>query len=175
MYFAIAATAVLVGLIAAFANLARHFASPHHLPVTADWIDELAVERYRPMLRLLSQEDLRVLRARPGCTRQMVTRFRRQRCQMFQMYLRQLDGDFKRLSMALKIVMVQSKDDRPDLALVLLQNQMTFACEMMMAWSQSVCYRYGVGAPNVTGLLKLIDSMRLELRTLVPADSWAAA
>ncbi|MFY9726315.1 MAG: hypothetical protein WB579_23530 [Bryobacteraceae bacterium] len=175
MYFTIAAAAVFIGLVSTLVKLVRDFASPQRLPVTADWIDELSVDRYRPMLRLLNQEDLRLLRTQPGCTPQMVAAFRIQRRQIFQMYLRQLESDFKLLCMALKVVMVHSKYDRPDLALVLLRNQVTFVYGLMMVRFQSACYRYGVGAVDVTCLLKRIDGMRLELRTLVPAESYTGA
>jgi hypothetical protein len=175
MYLTIAAAAILIGLISMWIKLARDFASPQRLPVTADWIDELSVERYRPMLRLLSQEDLQLLRKQPGCTPQMVAAFRIQRAQIFRMYLHQLESDFKRLCMALKVVMVQSKYDRPDLALVLLQNQVTFVYGLTMVRFQSACYRYGIGAVDVTYLLKRIDGLRLELRTLVPAESYTGA
>jgi hypothetical protein len=160
------------GLVLAFC---RHFASPQHLPVTVEWIDELSIERYRPMLRLLNQEDLLFLRRQAGFTPQMATKFRIQRCQLFQEYLRQLDADFKRICMALKVLVVQSKYDRPDLASVLVQNQMTFAYGMMMVQVQLVFYRYGFGTVDVAGLVKLFDGMRLELRTLVPAETWAGA
>lgn len=175
MYVIIAASAIFIGLVSALVALTRHFASPHRLPVTADWIDESASERYRPMLRLLSREDLHILRTRPGCTPQMVAAFRRQRYQIFRMYLRQLDSNFQRLCMALKVVMVQSQDDRPDLALALLRNQITFAFGLTMVRFQAVCYRYGVGTVDVASLLKRIDGMRLELRALIPAESCAGA
>lgn len=175
MGFIVSASVVLIGLVLVLVKLTRHFASPQHLPVTAEWIEELSIERYRPMLRLFNQEDLHFLRSQPGFTPQMATKFRVQRCQLFQEYLRNLDDDFKRICMALKVLMVQSEHDRPDLASVLVRNQMTFAYGMTMVRFELVCYRYGVGTVDVTGLVKLFDGLRLELRTLVPAESWAGA
>jgi hypothetical protein len=92
-----------------------------------------------------------------------------------QEYLRHLDYDFKRICMALKVLMVQAEHDRPDLASVLLRNQLTFAYGMTVVQLQLVFYRYGVGTVDVTDLVKLFDGLRLELRTLVPVDSWAGA
>jgi hypothetical protein len=175
MGFIIAASVVFIGLVLVLVKLARRFASPQHLPVTAEWIEELSIERYRPMLRLLNQEDLHFLRAQPGFTPRMATDFRIQRCQLFQEYLRDLDSDFKRICMALKVLMVQAEHDRPDLASVLMRNQMTFAYGMTMVQFQLMFYRYGVGTVDITDLVKLLDGLRLELRALVPAESWAGA
>src|SRR5580704_8545641 len=66
------------------------------LPLTAEWIDELSMERYQPMLRLLDGGDLEFLRSQPGFNSQMVSNLRRQRCQIFRGYLRCLSGDFHR-------------------------------------------------------------------------------
>lgn len=175
MGFITAASVLFVGLVLVLVKLTRHFASPQHLPVTVDWIEGLSIERYSPMLRLLNQEDLHFLRAQPGYTPQRATKFRIQRCQIFRGYLRQLDSDFKRTCVALKVLMVQSEHDRPDLASVLMRNQMTFAYGMMTVQFQLVFYRYGIGTVDVTGLVKVFDGLRLELRTLVPAESWSGA
>src|SRR5438067_10588189 len=93
------------------------------LPFTAEWIDELSIERYRPMMRLLDGGDLESLRSQPGFTPRMATKLRLQRCQIFRGYLRCLNGDFDRVCAAIKVLMVQSQHDRTDLALVLIQHQ----------------------------------------------------
>jgi hypothetical protein len=166
----IAVSVVFIGLVAFLLKLTRHFAS-RPLPLTAEWIEGLSLDRYRPMLRLLDEEEIQFLRAQPGFTNEMEAEFRIQRSKFFREYLRQLDDDFKRICMALKILLVLSKYDRPELASLLLQNQITFAYGMMMAQFQLVCYRHGFGTVDVTNLLKQFDGMRLELRTLVPATS----
>ena len=139
------------------------------LPLTAEWIDELSIERYRPMMRLLDGADLEFLRSQPGFTPRMATKLRIQRCQIFRGYLRCLNGDFQRVCAAIKILMLQSRQDRPDLAGLLVQQQMRFACEMGLVYFRLVLYRSGVCGVDVTGLVKNFDLMRLELRSLVPA------
>jgi len=171
----IAISVVFIGFVFSLLKLTRPFGSPQPLPVTAEWIEGLSIERYRPMLRLLDGEDFQFLRTQPGFTSQLEAELRIQRYKTFREYLGQLDDDFKRTCRALKVVLVQSKYDRPELASLLVQNQMTFAYGMMMARFQLVCYRYGVGTVDVTCLLKLFDGMRLELRTLVPAESRVGA
>jgi hypothetical protein len=139
------------------------------LPLTAEWIDELSIERYRPMMRLLDGGDLEFLRSQPGFTPRMATKLRVQRCQIFRGYLRCLNGDFQRVCAAIKILMLQSRQDRPDLAGVLVQHQVMFASGMAMVYFRLFLYRYGVSGVDVSSLVKNFDRMRLELRSLVPA------
>jgi hypothetical protein len=139
------------------------------LPLTAEWIDELSVERYRPMMRLLDDSDLEFLRSQPGFTPRMATKLRVQRCQIFRGYLRCLSGDFRRVCAAIKILMLQSRQDRPDLAGLLAQQQFRFACGMGMVYSRLFLYRWGLSGVDATSLVRNFDLMRLELRSLVPA------
>ena len=170
--FLIAAGAV-VGLI--LAKLARHLASRVRVRVTAEWIAGLSIDQYRPMMRLLGQEDLLFLRQQPGFTPQMEARFRIQRCSIFRAYLRDLNADFKGICTAIKVFMVQSNVDRPDIASALLRNQLSFAALKMKIQVQLVVFRFGLGAVDISGLVTLFDGMRIELGTLVPAESLAAA
>ena len=101
------------------------------LPTTTDWLEDLSIERYRPMLRLLDEEDLRLLRQQPGFTPRMAARFRAQRCRMVRGYLRSMQVDFARICTALKILMAQSQHDRPDLASALIRTQITFTLGMV--------------------------------------------
>jgi len=145
------------------------------LPLTADWIDELSIERYRPMMRLLDGGDLEFLRSQPGFTPRMATKLRVQRCQIFRGYLRCLNNDFERVCAAMKVMMLQSRHDRPDLAGVLVHQQVMFACSMMVVHCRLFLYRCGLGGVDVTSLVKIFDVMRLELRSLVPATMSASA
>jgi hypothetical protein len=105
----------------------------------------------------------------------MASKLRIQRCRIFREYLGNLHDDFKRICAALRILMVQAKDDRPDLASALVRSQMTFAYSMIMVQCQLACYRFGLCSVDVSGLVKLFDGMRLELRVLVPAEFAAGA
>ena len=68
--------------------------------------------RYRPMLRLLSDEDL----GTGGFSRPVLRKIRAQRRLLFRAYLRCLTKDYGRLLMGIRMVMVNSGVDRPDLA-----------------------------------------------------------
>ena len=164
--------ALSVALVLLFRRVAFHGDS---LPLTAEWIDELSIERYRPMMRLLDSGDIEFLRSQPGFAPKMATKLRIQRCQIFRGYLRCLNDDFQRVCLAVKILMLQSWHDRPDLAGVLIYRQATFVLGMLAVQLRLFLYRWGICEVDVTNLVKIFDLMRLELRSVVPAATPAGA
>ncbi|HKE22905.1 MAG TPA: hypothetical protein VKB88_10980 [Bryobacteraceae bacterium] len=163
-----------VGLAVALGLVLRKVAfSSGDLPVTAEWIDELSVERYRPMLRLLDGKDLEFLRAQPGFTPTMEKQLRRQRCQVFRAYLRSLSLDFRRVSAAIKLLMLYSNNDRSDLAGALLHHQLVFGLSFLQVECAVLLYRWGLCDVNVGDLMKIFDMTRVELRSLVPSSALA--
>ncbi|HLK48245.1 MAG TPA: hypothetical protein VKT49_08930 [Bryobacteraceae bacterium] len=164
--------AVAAGLVLAV----RRLACPRvALPATLDWIDELSTDRYQPMLRLLDEDELRFLSRQPGFTPKLAAQFRRQRCEVFRGYLRSLSRDFTRVSIALKLLMVQASSDRPDLAAALIRTRVAFTFALVAVHLHVILYSLGLGSVNASNLLRLFDGIRLELRTLVPCDASSAA
>jgi len=160
-----------LALVTVLALLIRNVArSGKNLPVTSEWIDDLSIERYRPMLRMLDAGDIEFLRSQPGFTPEMATKLRIQRTQMFRGYLRSLESDFGRVCSAMKLVMLYSKHDRSDLAGIMFQQQIRFATGMLSVQFRLALYRWGLCNVDVTSLIKLFDGMRVELRTLVPSS-----
>jgi hypothetical protein len=158
--------------VAAVALALRKVASPKAAhPLTADWIEELSIERYRPMLRLLDTEDHEFVRAQSHFEETKFAEFRRERCRLFRTYLKWLNADFASICLALKIVMMQAEIDRPDLASTLLRTQIRFAIGMLAVQLRLVLYEAGFGSVDVRGLLTLFDGMRLELRSLAPESA----
>jgi hypothetical protein len=162
--------------LSAVVVLARKLASTDtSLPLTAEWIDELSIERYRPMMHLLDAGDLEFLRSQPGFTPAAAAKLRLQRCQVFHEYLRSLRTDFQRVCTALKLLMLHSRYDRPDLAGVLVHQQLMFECGMVLVRFRLFLYRFGLSGVDVADLVKIFDRTRLELRRLVPATAAARA
>ncbi len=162
----------LAGLALVFA---RECASGKSLPLTADWIDDCAFERYRPMMRLLDEEEIRLLRSRYGYTPKMARDLRIQRCEIFREYLSQLDADFKRISSAVKLLMAQSRCDRPDLAALLIRSQAAFLSGKVMVRIHLLQYRWSLGSVDVARLMMPFENLRVGLRSLVPAQAGVAA
>jgi hypothetical protein len=140
----IAASLAVIGLLAVLGVVTRHLASRSFLPFTADWIDQLSVDRYLPIMGLIDDEERRSLHLQLGVTPHMARQFRVERCRASREYLRQMDADFKGTCMAVKVIIVQSQQDRPDLVLTLARYQITFAYGMMIVRFRLMLYRYGI-------------------------------
>lgn len=145
------------------------------LQVTAEWIGELSVERYRPMLRLLDDSDFQFLCRQPGFDSKMGARLRRQRCHIFGSYLTSLSGDFRQMCRVLRILMVHSADDRPDLASLLVRKQVMFGLYMLRARWRLLLYQWGAGCVDIDRLWVLFDSLCVELHDLVPKPDLAGS
>ena len=128
------------------------------------------LKRIRERLKLTYRE-VELLRSQPGYTPGMAAKLRIERCQVFRGYLSCLRTDFQRVCAALKLLMLHSRHDRPDLASVLVHQQVMFECGMAVVGFRLVLYRWGLGGVDVTDLVKIFDLMRLELRCLVPAGA----
>lgn len=161
---------VLAALIVATVTVLRKLGSADRsLPVSAEWIDELSTDRYRPMMRLLDAGDIEFLRSQAGFTPKMESKLRAQRCQIFRGYLRCLNIDFKQVCMALKLVLVQSEQDRPDLSAVLVHHQIMFTSGLLAVYFRLFLYRWDIGTVDADSLVQIFDAMRIELRSLVPS------
>jgi hypothetical protein len=155
--------AAILLLYCQYRSVRRHAAS-----LNRDWLYQLSVDRYRPMLRLLDEQDFRLLRTQPGFKPDMAQRVRLQRCQIFRQYLSSLNGDFQQIVQALKIAMTQSSQDRPDLARVLVRMQILFALGLLMIHLRLVLYRWGLAKVDISPLIGMFNFVREKLRELTP-------
>lgn len=155
-----------IGVVLLIRSLTRFDQGP---AMSMEALAELSVDRYRPMLRLLSDDDLRFLRVQPGFTPDMASQLRRQRCKIFRGYLKCLDRDFRCVCGALKLLILESRYDRPDLASALVRAQVLFTGGRVAVQFRLALYQMGLCDVDAASLLRLFDSMRVELRTLVPA------
>jgi hypothetical protein len=69
----------------------------------------------------------------------------------------------------LKLVLVQSEQDRPDLSAVLVHHQIMFASGLLAVHFRVFLYRWGICTVDASSLVRIFDVMRIELRNLVPA------
>lgn len=168
-------TVLCLFLAGSFVLVLRKLVSAGQLPAEQDWVEQASPDRYRPMERLLNDLDFRRLETHPAIGPKMLRRFRAQRVRVFRGYLDCLSLDFSRVCQAVKLLMVESVQDRPDLATLLVKQHITFALRLMMAECSLTVYALGVGRVEVRPLVAALDSMRFELNSLMAAAQPAGA
>jgi hypothetical protein len=110
------------------------------------------------MLRLLSDDDFRIVSANPGLRKAL----RAQRCRLFRGYLRCLTRDYGRLLAGLRHAMVQSGIDRPDLANALVRFRFQFTMALCNAEIRLALYAVGIGKVDISGLVAALDALRTQ-------------
>ena len=134
-----------------------------HAP--ADWLTGFSLERYRPMLRLV--DDL------PGSlTPNQAEQYRRQRCRILRGYLHEMNRDFERMTKAVELLI---GPESPQLAAGLGPCRKSFSRELRTAHWQIAQYARGTGKVDLERLLAAFDTMRRELRRLLPHATPLAA
>jgi len=126
-------------------------------------------DRYRPMLRLLSDADLDFVSANPV----LRGKIRARRREMFRGYLRCLTRDYACLLSGLRRMMVESGADRPDLAKALAKNRLMFAFALFRIEFHLQLHVLGVGKVDVSGLVEALDALRGAVSVLTPATGAA--
>jgi hypothetical protein len=122
----------------------------------------LSADRYRPMLRLLSDDDLAFVSADIKLQRTLRTRRR----ELFRGYLRCLTRDYAHLLAGVRDAMVQSGQDRPDLAQALAKNRMLFAIAVWKVEFRLALHATGSGNVDVSGLVEALEALRGQVNVL---------
>ena len=112
--------------------------------------------RYRPMVRLLQEEEFAFARG----NRQLVRRMQQQRRQIFRSYLRCLAKDYGHLLTGIRLLMVQSPTDRPELAITLLRSQTCFTLSLCRIELRLWLFVPGLSNVDVSGLLRAVEALR---------------
>jgi hypothetical protein len=126
----------------------------------------LSADRYRPMLRLLSDDDLAFVAANSKLRRNLRTKRR----DLFRGYLRCLTRDYGHLLSGIRQAMVQSGVDRPDLARALAKNRALFALSVCKIEYRLALHATGLGTVDVSGLVDALETLRSQVRVLSTAS-----
>jgi len=140
-----------------------------------EWLRKFSVAKYKPMERLLSEDDHEFLAAQPGYHPAISKRLRAERRRIFRGYLRALRRDFNRLETAARILMVSSPVDKPELAKALLRQRLNFMSAMCKVEFRLALHALGIGTVDVRTLVAPLDAIRLELQEILPASRPFAA
>lgn len=122
----------------------------------------LGADRYRPMLRLLSDEDLAFVSSHGKLQRTLRTRRRN----LFRGYLRCLTRDYALLLAGVRQAMVHSGVDRPDLARALAKNRALFAIAICKVEFHLALHATGVGHVDISGLVGALEALRGQVGVL---------
>jgi hypothetical protein len=129
----------------------------------------VSADRYRPMLRLLSDDDLNFVPAKSGLRRSL----RARRRELFRSYLRCLARDYAHLLAGVRAVMVQSGMDRPELAQALAKNRTLFLVAMYKVEFRLTMHAIGVGKVEIAGLVEALEGLRNQVSVLSAMPSAA--
>jgi len=119
----------------------------------------LTADRYRPMLRLLSDDDLAFVASNAKLQKALRTRRR----DLFRGYLRCLTRDYAQLLGCVRAVMVHSGVDRPDLARALAKNRTLFAILICKVELRLALHATGIGTVDVSGLVGALETLRSQV------------
>jgi len=130
-------------------------------PVDLSWCD------YRPLRRLLDPAEFEYLRAR-GINEAELKELRAKRRRIFRLCLRSLACNFNSVESAIKLVLVRSPIDRPDLIAELAKQKVMFYRSLLVAETWLVLHACGFDRMPDVELLQPLRSMQTQLRQLAP-------
>jgi hypothetical protein len=165
--YLIAGLLALMPISAALLFLYKTLASRLDLSVSLDQLPVLAPATYRPMERLLKNDDFAFLAKQPGFTPRLGRRFRSGRRRIFRGYLRNLRQDFARATTACRLLTVHSAEDRADLAAALMRQELMFGLRMLAVEVRLMLHAAGFGPLDVHGLVESIETMQAQMRILL--------
>lgn len=165
---------VAVVLLAVFVSVLRSLAVPRAAaaPAHPRALPEVRVGRYRPMVRLLSDDDIAFLRTQVGYTPALGRKLMRERRRLMRAYLRALSADFQGIYAAANDLLLSAPTDQPELAAELTRQRILFAKNLALAHLNLFLNYFGVGEVKVGAL---VDSLSfVERRFNLLADAAAA-
>lgn len=124
---------------------------------------EFSLENYRSLNGLFAEEDLVFLQVQRAYRPEMGARWKRERCDLFRLYLQDLKADFRRLHARARALVAHSDAESAALVGVLMRQEATFLWALAGVEFRFLLYRTGVGTINIAPFIELIESMRLDL------------
>jgi hypothetical protein len=155
--YSTALTAILIGMAGLIFLTKYRTLRAAELARAARLID---VTRYQPMQRLLSTSDLALVAGDKELTKLL----RKRRYKVFRSYLRCLTKDYGALLGGVRLMMVQSQVDRPDLAGLLFKGELRFSVSLCKIEAALLLYRFGIATPDVHTLVDQVRSLGTEMQ-----------
>ena len=124
---------------------------------------DFSLERYRPMERLLSDEEFVFLTRMPGYTAKLGAKWKRDRRRIFRLYLNELGCDFEALHRQVRQLVSQAGISSGSLVGLLLKQKIAFWRAMAAVDLRLTLDAAGIGAVDPRPLLQLVEGLRGEL------------
>lgn len=132
-----------------------------------NWLESFSVSRYRPMVRLLAEDDYEFLTAQ-GAGRAAVRRLRAERRRIFLIYLDNLARDFRRLHTIARYALVEADSDQSDHVAALVRVRLQFSLAVACVRARVLLHSLGVGSVRVDSVLDSLELLRA-MCTLPPS------
>lgn len=117
------------------------------------------------MDRLLRGEDQHFLRMQPGWNGRKEKNLRKARIGILRAYVHQLAADFNKICKAIKLLMVTSEVDRPDLAGLLMKQKFLLVVGMISVEFKLTLYGFGWRSVDVQDLMGTLETMRSHVQS----------
>ena len=163
----------LIGFV--FLFVYRTLSSRQSSEISLGQYSEPSPNKYRPMERLLREDDFRFLAGQPGFSPKMGRRFRAERRRILRGYLRHLRKDFRGMSLAVQAIILHAAEDRRDLAAAIIRSRLLFAVGMVAIETRLLLHMVGVGTVDVSRVVESFETMQAEIRLLLAAPQAAAS
>ena len=141
-----------LGLALVFRRLARNNTSTRR-----ESMPEVSLARYRPMERLLAAEEFEFLARQPGYEPRLGRRLRAERRSILRQYLRLMAKDFHRVYRAAQVALIQSPEDRPDLAGALIRLRVQFLVASLALQCRLALHPFGLPRLELRPLLAALE------------------
>jgi hypothetical protein len=137
---------------------------------------EFTTARYAPMARLLGNDDLEFLRQFAACRPKLVSRWERERRQIFRLYLREAASDFQRLHAEARLLVANAPAEHADLVGKLMLQQVRFwrtlaIIELRLTLGGLGFGKSGLGV-DASRIVGLIEALRAEVGPSLSAPSF---
>jgi len=127
----------------------------------------------RTLQRLQDKEEFKFLRGRLSQAR--IRQLQAERRAILRRYVRGLACDFNRLYHALRLSLVESETDRPDLAAELAHQRLLFYRNVLLVEFRLLLNACGVDRTPTLHLVRRIEMIHARLCELAPAAEWTIA
>lgn len=127
--------------------------------------------RYRPMERLLSEADDNMVAGNSALRR----KFRAERRKLFRRYLKCLTRDYGCLLNGIRLTMVQSGIDRPDLLRAVARNRIYFALAICRIEYRLALHAAGLGTVDISGVVTAFETLREQMAAFAAVPAGAGA